>query len=46
MRFPELETLVVQPLEYLMTAKELGNNVLREELCEIIVSLKDQDLKR
>ena len=29
MRFPELETLVVQPLEYLMTAKELGNNVLR-----------------
>ncbi len=28
-RFPELETLVVQPLEYLMTAKELGNNVLK-----------------
>ena len=25
----ELETLVVQPLEYLMTAKELGNNVLK-----------------
>ncbi len=28
-RFPELETLVVQPLEYLLAAKELGNNVLR-----------------
>lgn len=28
-RFPELETLVVQPLEYLMAAKELGNDVLK-----------------
>ena len=28
-RFPELETLVVQPLEYLMAAKELRNNVLK-----------------
>jgi U4/U6 small nuclear ribonucleoprotein PRP31 len=28
-RFPELETLVVQPLEYLKTAQELGNNVLK-----------------
>jgi RNA processing factor Prp31 len=27
MRFPELETLVVQPLDYLLTAKELRNNV-------------------
>ncbi len=26
-RFPELETLVVQPLEYLQTAKELQNNL-------------------
>ena len=26
-RFPELETLVVQPLDYLLTAKELQNNV-------------------
>ena len=26
-RFPELESLVVQPLEYLMTAKELGNQL-------------------
>ena len=26
-RFPELESLVVQPLEYLMTAKELGNQI-------------------
>ncbi len=26
-RFPELETLVVQPLDYLLTAKELGNNL-------------------
>merc|ERR1719312_387096 len=26
-RFPELESLVVQPLEYLLTAKELGNNL-------------------
>ena len=26
-RFPELESLVVQPLEYLMTAKELGNEL-------------------
>lgn len=26
-RFPELETLVVQPLDYLMTAKELGNDL-------------------
>ncbi len=28
-RFPELETLVVQPLEFLLSAKELGNDVLR-----------------
>ena len=28
-RFPELETLVVQPLEYLMAARELGNDVLK-----------------
>ena len=28
-RFPELETLVVQPLEYLLSAKELRNNVLK-----------------
>ena len=27
-RFPELETLVVQPLNYLMTARELGNKGL------------------
>merc|ERR1719189_2925805 len=27
-RFPELETLVVQPLNYLMTARELGNTGL------------------
>ena len=26
-RFPDLETLVVQPLDYLLTAKELGNNI-------------------
>ena len=26
-RFPELESLVVQPLEYLMTAKELKNQL-------------------
>lgn len=26
-RFPELESLVVQPLEYLMTAKELANHI-------------------
>ena len=26
-RFPELESLVVQPLEYLMTAKELKNEL-------------------
>ena len=26
-RFPELESLVIQPLEYLMTAKELGNQL-------------------
>jgi U4/U6 small nuclear ribonucleoprotein PRP31 len=26
-RFPELETLVVQPLDYLLTAKELRNNL-------------------
>jgi len=26
-RFPELESLVIQPLEYLMTAKELGNSL-------------------
>lgn len=26
-RFPELDTLVVQPLDYLQTAKELGNNL-------------------
>lgn len=26
-RFPELETLVVQPLDYLLTAKELKNNL-------------------
>ena len=26
-RFPELESLVVQPLEYLMTAKELANQI-------------------
>jgi len=26
-RFPELETLVVQPHDYLLAAKELGNNV-------------------
>jgi U4/U6 small nuclear ribonucleoprotein PRP31 len=26
-RFPELETLVVQPMEYLLTAKELKNNL-------------------
>ena len=26
-RFPELESLVVQPLEYLMTAKELANQL-------------------
>lgn len=28
-RFPELDTLVVQPLEYLLTAKELRNNILK-----------------
>ena len=27
-RFPDLETLVVQPLDYLLTAKELGNNIV------------------
>ena len=27
-RFPELETLVLQPLDYLMTARELGNDGL------------------
>ena len=26
-RFPELETLVVSPLDYLLTAKELGNSL-------------------
>ena len=26
-RFPDLETLIVQPLDYLLTAKELGNNI-------------------
>ena len=26
-RVPELESLVVQPLEYLMTAKELANQI-------------------
>lgn len=26
-RFPELETLIVQPLDYLLTAKELKNNL-------------------
>ena len=26
-RFPELESLVVQPLEYLMTARELKNDL-------------------
>ncbi|XP_075220267.1 pre-mRNA processing factor 31 [Lycorma delicatula] len=26
-RFPELESLVVQPLEYMMTVKELGNDL-------------------
>ena len=26
-RFPELETLVVNPLDYLLTAKELGNSL-------------------
>jgi len=26
-RFPDLETLVVQPLDYLLTAKELGNHI-------------------
>jgi len=28
-RFPELETLVVNPLEFLLAAKELGNDVLK-----------------
>ncbi|CAG7656778.1 unnamed protein product, partial [Allacma fusca] len=28
-RFPELESLVVSPLEYLKTVKELGNNLDR-----------------
>jgi RNA processing factor Prp31 len=29
-RFPELETLVVNPLDYLLTAKELQNHVCNE----------------
>lgn len=35
-RFPELESLVVQPLEYLMTAKELGNHLERVKTSEIL----------
>lgn len=35
-RFPELETLVVQPLEFLLAAKELGNNVLRAKNNEVL----------
>jgi len=35
-RFPELESLVVQPLEYLMTAKELGNFLENVKTSEIL----------
>ena len=31
-RFPELDTLVVQPLDYLLTAKELMNKVTQNLL--------------
>ena len=41
-RFPELETLVVQPLEYLLAAKELGNNVLKAKNNKVLETFLTQ----
>ena len=40
-RFPELESLVVQPLEYLLTAKELGNQL--ENVKSIFENFSDNE---
>merc|ERR1719334_1001503 len=41
-RFPELESLVVQPLEYLMTAKELGNDLENVKSNEMLLQFLSQ----
>ena len=41
-RFPELETLVVQPLEYLLSARELGNNVLKAKNNKVLEAFLTQ----
>lgn len=41
-RFPELESLVVQPLEYVMTVKELGNDLDQAKNNEILPTFLTQ----
>ena len=41
-RFPELETLVVQPLDYLLTAKELKNHLDQTKNNEILENFLSQ----
>ncbi|CAG7726798.1 unnamed protein product, partial [Allacma fusca] len=41
-RFPELESLVVSPLEYLKTVKELGNNLDRAKNNQVLTSFLTQ----
>lgn len=41
-RFPELETLVVQPLEYMLTAQELQNNVLKAKNNKVLEAFLTQ----
>lgn len=35
-RFPELESLVVDPLEYLQTVKEIGNDLAQTKTSEVL----------
>ena len=41
-RFPDLETLVVQPLDYLLTAKELGNNIVNTKSNKVLAQCLSQ----
>ena len=41
-RFPELESLVVNPLEYCMTVKELGNNIEQAKNNELLQTFLTQ----
>jgi len=41
-RFPELESLVVQPLEYMMTAKELGNDLENVKSNDVLLQILSQ----